>query len=656
MIKQQPELVRIEEGEVRFLQAAVYDSRKNSRTAERSMRTQGALHWIRAASIALAVSFLIISCIRRAIDQQPVQNGARRRLAGLQGNGGDDGLCSGLPPSHQPERAESIHSHQDEHGVPMETGGEGQEREGESLLEAAGKEGEKQRVEPLGGATVEERKLQQQGESMGETAAGEAEQQHGESIDEAERGEIQKKQDEPMEVGGSSEDSQDERRETSVSTPTPDEVEKGAMSPKYPESPATGEPAPGPSRVSGKRKAKTKHLEPPRPILPPPEEEEEYVARTVPRAPKAPRYPRLSREEDPDEDEVPTYRWPTGLLYDIDPSKLTAGMTHQTGVAGIKPEAQTKPDSRKRQPKTNDPKKQSVKLKTLTSILEKSVQTADEVFSSGGEENTTSARWLVGEVVQALTVQVDVAREEAQTTSSELEVEELCALADAAMLAAQEWVLSHGGPTEESQPVQRGRHHEEQRSKVAVRMLVLALADQRIRRQSVLFREAVSDQARGELMKFEAMAKPLIASTGSMRENLRSEKQHAAARMLDALLDAVKESTAEATALLSSYSILGAALKLPSPAEIVRELLDNLGTATFRVKTWLTQLAYGADSNAQKAVQKEIMVCRRLLKEARLLLQKGGLKMRQLQRLANAAFTLQDSLDLLRAVLESTRL
>ena len=141
-----------------------------------------------------------------------------------------------------------------------------------------------------------------------------------------------------------------------------------------------------------------------------------------------------------------------------------------------------------------------------------------------------------------------------------------------------------------------------------------------------------------------------------MRENLRSEKQHAAARMLDALLDAVKESTAEATALLSSYSILGAALKLPSPAEIVRELLDNLGTATFRVKTWLTQLAYGADSNAQKAVQKEIMVCRRLLKEARLLLQKGGLKMRQLQRLANAAFTLQDSLDLLRAVLESTRL
>ncbi|CDJ57996.1 hypothetical protein EMWEY_00013080 [Eimeria maxima] len=633
-MQQASALAGVEEAGVGFLRPTVEISGKDTRTARRrSGGTQSVLRWMIVTLIAFAVTFLIISCVRGP-RPRAVQTYAWRRLAGSEGDDDKDDLC---PKELLQDQSEGTHAPQGEQEVPTEAGGDDQQQQ----------EG------PLGGAAMGEGRLQA-GDSLGGASGGVGQQQAGESVGGAASGQGQQ---ESVESTGAP--ALDEEQGAKVQTTTLDEGKLEAVTPNASESPATEDPTPGPSRVSGKKKAKTKHLESPRQPLPHLEEEDEYGGQAGRKRRSSRRFSQASGQDEDsdgdDEDDTPTYRWPRGVLYDTRPENFPPPPKRRKVTTVSKPEVKPKPeDTRQHQTKQKGPKHQRIKLKTLVSILEESMGLAEDVSSSGGEENVASACWLLNEVVQALSVQVAVAREGAQDEPQEEELQELCGLAEAARLVAEEWISSHGGTVTEARVVKEGRRHEEERSQVAVRLLVLTLAAEQIRKQSSALRARLSDQNVAEVNRVVTMAKPLVASTESMLKSLRLEKQHAAAQMVCKLLGELKRSKGEAEAVLLSHKLAAAVpLVLLGTEEAVQDLMDSLGVATTRVEALLARLEAGADSNVQREAQEEVQACRSLLFEVNQALQSGGW---QTQRLTDPAFILQDKVDLLEAVLESAKL
>ncbi|CDI76887.1 hypothetical protein, conserved [Eimeria acervulina] len=695
MVNYQAELIALEKQDVDFADRAAQAGWKDGTTAGRKETgSQLTLHLILVASVGIAITFLIITCFRLTSTQRALQTQSWVRLASSKEGGDDDGMC---PEWKLPEEAEQRQPQTDERGELMATGegaheGQGEPTEGvagggESCQqeESVGCEGERERKQfqddPLGGAgggaapyqqgapvggaagigeQLEEHSLggaeggeapQQQEELMGGSAEGGAQRQPVNSLGGAAGGKEPQPHEKPVGAGPRPGDIPEGKREKPMSTPAPGEETGGATAPEVLEESTSGGSGAGASCPPRKRKRKTKHTETAtRPPLPP--YRDPYLGLNAP------------CDSDEGEDDAPTYRWPTGLLYDIrgptlegppPPAKRERILGQKMakgdsqgdakGKSMDKTKGGTKPESQCDEKKAKD---QPSKVHALTQVVGQCVSYAEELDAVKGA-SMESAMWLLSAVSRSLTVQVFVARQ----TSQSGETEEVCSVAEAAVAAAREWIVKHGGtPTEVHLPGE-APVTEESRDSVSVRLLVLQLASSRLTEQLRQWKPRPSADYLHECEKLLKMAQALLAGTEHMLESLLREGQHAAAEVLTQALESFEDLTDEMQSVVTwNGTTKTFAVEIPTNPAV--SVLDSLAAANTAADGLLASMAGGVDSSVRKIAVGQLDIWTQLLSSAEVVLGVEGVDGSLLQSCIDAALGLRERIDLIQATLSST--
>ncbi|CDI79393.1 hypothetical protein EAH_00010840 [Eimeria acervulina] len=637
------------------------------------------------------MTFLIITCFRLTSTQQAVQTRSWVRLASSKEGGDDDAMCPGWQPTEETDQRLPQADAQEDL---MATGEGAQEGQGEPTDEVAGEEGQRQpedsvgreeergekqfqadseggAAEPyqqgtlVGGATrmgeqLEEHSLggaaggeapQQQEELMGGSARGELQQQPVNSLGGAAGGKEPHQHEKPMGVGPRPGDIPEEKRKTEISTPAPGEHSGGATAPEVLEESTCGGSGARSPHHPRKRKRKTKHTET---VTPPPLPTYRGPYSDV-------NAPRDSDEED---DDTPTYRWPTGSFYDIKgprlevppppakhgrilgPKKPAKGDS-QGGAkdkALDKAKGGTQPESQSEDKRAKD---QRSKVGALTQIVGECVSYAEELSSTKGA-NLGSAAWLLNVVSNSLTVQICVARQ----TSQSVETEEACRVAEAAVDAAHDWIVRHGGTPETAHLSGEGPVTEESRDSLSVRLLVLHLASNRLTEQLRHWRPGPSVDYLKECEKLLKMAETLLAGTEQMLGGLINEGQHAAAEILTQALEVVEDLTEEMRLVTRSGASNPFAAEVPNAPAL--SALTSLDAATTAAEALLDSMAGGVDLSIRAIAGEQLASWTHLLSSVELLLGGDGIDGSLLQRCIDAACHLRERVEIIQAVLSST--
>ncbi|CDJ29312.1 uncharacterized protein EMH_0020680 [Eimeria mitis] len=555
MREQRADLTPVEEAGLVVLDRASEGSKKDARTAGRSAAvSRRALDLVVVVAVGLALTLMIISCFRHINSRRTLQEFSWRQLAGDQEDGGRDSSCTGGLDSD--ESGQEL-PQQDGQEVPMEVGEDEPQQQGGSMGGTPEVDDQPQQEE----SEEPEQKLpQQDGEGMQMELGEDGQQEQGGSMGGAPGGDGQRQQEESKGVDAGSQSPPEEKEKSGPPTPAPAEA-AGDMPLELPGT-SSGESGTSTPRPSGKRKAKTKHLE-------------------LPVKVRAPAMGKKGEEDDSSDsgDELPT-RWPTGKLYDPDPSKLPPAKPRKQPPPLPKLGPVTVPGDR---PVSKSPRAQAAKVKGLTKILQKAWEHAEEESGRSSEGYMKSAVSLVAEVAQALSAQIGSARQLISEDSSG-ELEEVCGLAEGLLAVVDEFLASHGvtrGDFPPQPPVGEGPGHP-----IPNRLLAMTLAQTRLSRAIEDFKADPNFDKFPQLNKFVDMADTLITSTEPLPPQLRAQGRSAAARFIEEFLNEVIRLADEMEELLSMY---GGEDRPPSPGLVMDTMFGALDASMQRLGAILGQ-------------------------------------------------------------------